>query len=385
MNNMEAIFNSNKYGVDIHMCSVPVPLIDDHKDNSGIVFTEEQISKYGQSQTHPSIEYRENGFGGHQWWMAATPYPKATGVFENPCIYYADTNEDGTPPTVFTPINGISNGDYTITQNPVVKVESNNDTNSDPDLFIDDELGKMYLISRDNRFNMATLIQESKDGQSWTKRPYRDLGKVIVSNKLAQFAHCPDLASPSLFKYNGAYKYIGMAGSAGIYNKNDKTNKGRFCGLYIAESSELKSSNDCFSYVGKSGVFGRQIEMWHSDCFVDNQSGYIYIICCSHTYNDWSNSYRRGMWLGVSKDNGDSFQMYPRPLMRGIFYRPTAIIDNNRNLVIYGSFEANAPTDASLYPNGESDIPVDGRAIFMSYKNFDDILATLEKDVITLG
>ena len=372
---MEAIFNKSKIGEDIFMCSVPVPDIDAHKYDSSVQFTEDQISKYGQSQTHPSICFRENGFGGHQWWLATTPYPYAVGVFENPCIYYADTKSDGTPPTVFTPIPN----------NPIVKIKENSATNSDPDLLIDDELGKMWLISRDNVFQgHAAFLQESSDGISLSERPYKDKTKVVASNIIEPFIKCPELISPSLLKIDGKYLYFAVSGSSGIYSKNDKANKGRFWGIYAGESTELMQANDCFTYIGKSAFLSNAIEPWHFDCFYDYTSGYIYAICSGPKYLNWENTRQNGVWLAVSKDQGKTFVAYPRPLLLGSFYRPTAVLDSERNLVIYGCFESGAPTSAEKYPNGTSDIPVDGRAIFMCYKNFDKLLADLNKDVISI-
>ncbi|MCR5449973.1 MAG: hypothetical protein K6F23_11355 [Solobacterium sp.] len=39
---------------------------------------------------HPKVLYIEEGFGGHQFWMAYTPYPWYIDRFENPCIAYSD-------------------------------------------------------------------------------------------------------------------------------------------------------------------------------------------------------------------------------------------------------------------------------------------------------
>ena len=39
---------------------------------------------------HPKVLYIDNGFGGHKYWMAYTPYPHSIDRFENPCIAYSD-------------------------------------------------------------------------------------------------------------------------------------------------------------------------------------------------------------------------------------------------------------------------------------------------------
>ena len=39
---------------------------------------------------HPKVLYFEDGFGGHNYWMAYTPYPNSLSRYENPCIAYSD-------------------------------------------------------------------------------------------------------------------------------------------------------------------------------------------------------------------------------------------------------------------------------------------------------
>ena len=130
MKKLEPIFSAEQ----MSYCSVPVPPINATKDpNYTFDFTPEQIAQYGQSQTHPSIIYIPGGWNGHEYWLATTPYPFAMDVFENPCIYYGDADAEGNPPVLFTPISGVASGDYIMVDNPVVKVPSNDNINSDPD------------------------------------------------------------------------------------------------------------------------------------------------------------------------------------------------------------------------------------------------------------
>ena len=45
---------------------------------------------------HPSVVYNPEGFGGHKWWMAQSPYHPAVELrpyrarWELPCIHYSD-------------------------------------------------------------------------------------------------------------------------------------------------------------------------------------------------------------------------------------------------------------------------------------------------------
>lgn len=50
---------------------------------------------------HPSVLYFENGWAGHHYWMAQTPFPMHTkryrDSYENPCIYFSDDGVNFTP------------------------------------------------------------------------------------------------------------------------------------------------------------------------------------------------------------------------------------------------------------------------------------------------
>lgn len=39
---------------------------------------------------HPKVLYIPDGFGGHKYWMAYTPYPNSNDKYENPCVAYSD-------------------------------------------------------------------------------------------------------------------------------------------------------------------------------------------------------------------------------------------------------------------------------------------------------
>lgn len=61
------------------------------------------ITYVGNNQiVHPKVLYFPDGFGGHRFWMAYTPYPWNWDIYENPSIAYSDdgyewTNIDGNP------------------------------------------------------------------------------------------------------------------------------------------------------------------------------------------------------------------------------------------------------------------------------------------------
>lgn len=358
-------------------CSVPVPPINDHKSGQ-FDFTEEQISKYGQSQTHPSIVFVPNGWNGHQYWLATTPYPKSVGVFENPCIYYADAENDN-PPRVFTPIVGAAQGDYTEINNPIVKLPNNRTTNSDPDLWLDTDNSLMWMISRENTYLYAVYSQKSINGQAWTPRGDRTTG-FLWQKGTGDLVKKPEFLSPAIVKVGNKIRIYSLSGTGGIYFLNYKLNRGLCWGLWVMEGTTLEGSGD-FSYVKKASILGKRgIEPWHMDMFVDSRTGYIYMVCSAK--NNLTNTI--DVYLAESTD-GWNFYLFSKPLISGGYshYRPTAALRSSDNLLMVYFSVVNAPSSAASYPNGESDIPVDGRAIGVCYKNFDEVLAELRSDKVT--
>lgn len=354
-------------------CSIPVPPINNHK--GGVFdFTAEQIANYGQSQTHPSIVYVPGGWNGHEYWLATTPYPHADGVFENPCIYYGDADGDGNPPRVFTPISGTASGQYVVTNNPIVKVPDVNTTNSDPDLWFDSVNSIMWMISRENTYGYAVYSQKSANGNAWTARGtsylwMRDRGDLVGK---------PELLSPAIVKVGNKIRIYSLSGTAGIYPLNNRLNSGRCWGLYVMEGTTLEGAGD-FSFAGKAAILGKRgIEPWHMDMFVDSRTGYIYMICSAK--NVLTN--KTEVYLAESTD-GLNFNLFSKPLVSGDYshYRPSAALRGDNSLVVYFSV-TNAPTTPASYPNGESDVPVDGRAIGVCCKDFDLILQELREEKV---
>lgn len=357
-------------------CSIPVPPINNHKGGT-FDFTQEQIEKYGQSQTHPSIVYKAEGWNGHKYWLATTPYPHIAGVFENACIYYGDEDESGNPPRIFTPISGTVSGDYTMVDNPIVKVPNNSTTNSDPDLWLDSVNDVLWMISRENSNEYAVYSQKTIDGQAWTPRGNRDTG-FLWKKGVGDLVDKPEFLSPAILKVGNRIRVYSLSGTGGIYSVNDELNKGRCWGLYVMEGTTLEGAGD-FSFISKAAIIGKAgIEPWHMDMFVDSRTNYYYMICSAT--NNLTNTV--DVYLAESKD-GWNFYLFSKPLISGGYYnyRPTATLRADNSLVVYFSV-TNAPTTADSYPNGASDIPVDRRAIGMCCKNFDAILRDLRTEKV---
>lgn len=382
-------------GSELQFCSNPVPTINTHKAaGSSFSFSANQIAKYGQSQTHPSIVYISAGWNGHKWWMATTPYPHPGGydaemqVFENICIYYAD-DEGGNPPRTWHPISGVSSGAYTMISNPITRItdsvpySSGNETvNSDPALYFDQAgnagAGVLWMISRENSNNFAMYAQSSIDGQSWTPRGNRDTS-FFWKKGVAPLVGKPELLSPALLKVGSEFWAYCLASTSSNSSLIDRENKGFCWGIFIMKGTTLTGSGD-FTYHKKGSFSGRvDIEPWHWDVFKNPATGFYYAVINARDRN--TNSTAKYTYLAESTD-GLNFKIFSRPLINDYTtYRPTACLQGS-NLVMYWTTESGAPTTAGSYPLGSADIPVDGRSVVLSYKNFASILATLKADEV---
>ena len=347
---------------DIKFCNVPIPPIDNHKIDSSVVFTSNQISKYSQSQTHPSIVYNASGWNGHKWWLATTPYPYATGVFENPCIYYADDQNDEKPPIDFTPISGTASGDYTMVSNPIVKVTTNEAVNSDPDIILIDNT--MYLISRNNIVRHTPYMQKSLTGQAWTVRDSDPLWDDVNMG-------LPELISPSFVKIGNKIRAYCCTGTTGTTNVDIPNASGVSWGTYIMEGTTFENGGD-FQYVGKCYISGdKKVQPWHMD--VCEHNGVYYMVVCAKEIGSGTNAMH--LFLAKSTD-GITFHMFSKPLFNAYNqYRPTICVDASNNIVIYGAITNANP---SAEERGIATEAPDGRYIFMVTDSITNIIGALE-------
>lgn len=83
---------------------------------------------------HPCVRYIENGFEGHKWWMAYTPYYAANASLENPILCYgnSDTKEAPTEWSFYC----------------VIQPQQFRGYNSDPTMFFRD--GRLFVFWREN-------------------------------------------------------------------------------------------------------------------------------------------------------------------------------------------------------------------------------------------
>ncbi|HEV2181231.1 MAG TPA: hypothetical protein VGR59_12975 [Gemmatimonadaceae bacterium] len=119
------------------VCSVPLPTYD------------------GSGQlVHPDVAVFSNGFAGHEFWLAATPYPNGNANLENPSLFTDEDRRWIVPPNV---------------HNPLVAAPPSPAHNSDPDLVFDPPANRLRLYYRLTMNNVdAVLMRSSPDGEHWS-------------------------------------------------------------------------------------------------------------------------------------------------------------------------------------------------------------------------
>lgn len=156
-------------------------------------FTPLSLKNYlsNTQNVHPKVLYFENGFGGHKYWMAYTPYPYSDDVNENPCVAYSD---DG---YAWKNISG----------NPL-DVPADNGYNSDTHLVYRDDTGVLELwyryFNRDTE-NKIIYRRTTTDGVTWTQK------EVIKT-----FSASEDCASPAIIWDGTNYLIWGVSAGTTI-------------------------------------------------------------------------------------------------------------------------------------------------------------------------
>jgi hypothetical protein len=104
---------------------------------------------------HPSVLFFPDGFGGYQWWAAATPYYNTDVALENPSIFVSTNGSDWVPPPGVT--------------NPVVPEPTGGNFNSDPYLTTGPD-GMLWLVYREalTGSNEELFVRASDDGVTWS-------------------------------------------------------------------------------------------------------------------------------------------------------------------------------------------------------------------------
>ena len=257
-----------------------------------------QPEKYFDDLIHPCVRFIPKGFAGHQWWMIASPYRGYNSAIENPILYYADSMEDGLPPT-----NWIAAG--------VIEETQKNGYNSDPTIYFDGE--GLWVFWRENgtpscfakKIIRGTFGKYTKDGTTFSEKKL--FAEELSSTEDSEM--CPIIVS-----IKGQIK---LYGDHHLFTPNRTP-----LGLSIWELPE----NNLFKnkFVKTLDVLPKYktgFDFWHFDFFENNNT--YYCVVSPESGNE--------ILLGKSTD-GVNYVFWDTPLLskagtgRTYFYKPTALV-----------------------------------------------------------
>ena len=299
--------------------------------------------------THPSVYYNKDGWNGYTHWMVATPYPQQeplTGEwYENPCIFYGNSNAWHKHPIAFTPL----------ASNPIIGKPPSG-YNSDPEIFVHENI--MYVINRirsgSTGFVTAFQLVSSSDGINWSE-PEIIYGSQKLSN---------DVCPMYIFEDGKHRIYI-----AQMYMNPDTMYWSRANHISIIESESIETPD--FVDAGYSAIEGLP-NMWHSGIFTYNGKKFL-VAGGSH---DGHLNEVRGLCLGEQIEGTNDFKLYDKPIFSpNGTYRPFGFVDEEGTLVIYSSFH-NSNMLKTVYENVQ-DFPT-GNFIAKIELNMDKLLKDIE-------
>lgn len=260
---------------------------------------------------HPKVLYFADGFGGHKYWMAYTPYPKSVDKYENPCVAYSD---DGLKWT-------------NIAENPLSDPEGDG-YNSDTHLVIKNgTLECWYRYISDTSVSPVTeriCRRTTTDGVTWT-------------------------SEETLYETSGS-SYSNLLSPAVIWDGS------KYCVWVVSSSTinyyETDSNGNNWSFIRNYSITftdnGVTVAPWHIDVIKESDR-YILLTMCRRNAGVSDN--RCSLFIATSTDNIS----YTTPYIviatgsgnwDNFMYR-SSIVKNNNSYRIYYSAGTGGAT--SLY------------------------------------
>lgn len=213
---------------------------------------------------HPSVLYFANGFGGHKYWMAYTPYPNGVSTYENPCIAFSE--------------DGINWNDIASNPLDIPETVSSPKTsyNSDTHLVYREDSKQLECWFRhcidstttasDRRETIYRMV--SSDGLTW-----QDKTQMFVSSGTTNYA-----LSPVVMFDNSTKKYRMWLRS----NRNDTPKLAYYeTGANDTAFAEVRLYDLTFTHES------REYRPWHMDvALIDGV--YVMLVMCKYTFPDTS-------------------------------------------------------------------------------------------------
>lgn len=218
---------------------------------------------------HPKVLYIPDGFGGHEYWMAYTPYPNSNDMYENPCVAYSD---DGCN---WTNISG----------NPI-DYPNGNGYNSDTHLVYRADTGTLecwyrYVGPATQDPREETIYrQTTNDGVTWSAK------EMLYSNVSGNYAK---LLSPSVIVENNKYCMWVVNGD-----------NGSVIDYYEAPISDVTQMAKVRTLTFTITDNGISVKPWHIDVIKDGNT-YVMLIMCRNGTSISNNAC--SLFIATSLDN----------------------------------------------------------------------------------
>lgn len=219
---------------------------------------------------HPKVLYFADGFGGHKFWMAYTPYPESNDDYENPCIAYSD--------------DGYNWNDYT--NNPL---DDPNGVgyNSDTHLVYRDDISVLECwyryVSNDNNHEII-YRQTTADGVTWSAK------EVITDHEGTVTRYL----SPAIIWDSIDHKYHIWAVHGSAYGG------GTGITYFTANESSVSTWVEQREFNLTFNDDGMAVNPWHLDVIKDG-SNYIMLVMCRNGQSITNN--RCSLFISTSSDN----------------------------------------------------------------------------------
>lgn len=260
------------------------------------------LDTYDESDecTHPSVYDAGSGntWNSKRYWMAMTPLPGGSNLYENPSILCSDDGTTWTIPAGLT--------------NPIDPTPEGGNYNSDPNLTMVGE--RLYCIYREAwATNDLIRIRSSLDGVDWG-----DESALFTAAKNA-------CISPTIIEYDGQYLMFSVDASTG----------------YVFQRRTCATIDGTWSDPVTITLAGDPAStIWHFD--VVNDGGRLFMVF-NNTARDFIIAYSDDIGITWSMKNvailaagGATWDAY--------LYKPSLVRKSNGFDMWYGAYEGSAPT-----------------------------------------
>lgn len=337
---------------DFLLCDVPVP------------------KGYHQSQTHAGVAYNDGAF-----YLTTSPYPSYTTPlwlvylqvvlrkvsfgylckpyiaeqWENPCLYVGNIHDNVYP----NKFDLLQETPLMSTPEPVYGLPA---YNSDPDLFVDDNL--IHVL---NRAVYRIALNNTSHTYDYVSRIYHIYGNIEHSRFKHQgtellFETPRNMISPCLIKYQGDYIMTELETNS--YNDGIS-----FDGLYIAHTSSIDGFKREIDWepvlVESQGYLP-----WHMSLFENDNHLYAIVACVKK-------GEKRRCWqmFGEFSEDLKKLHIYQMPLTDYNSYRSSALVLNGQFLLY----------NTVVHERVKGSKAIDGRDVLIANSSFECLLDSLKE------